>query len=526
MTPGRRALVVAALCLWASAGRAVPLEGTSAPPPARFVVVLGYNGAAGDERPQLRYADDDAARFFLQTFPGAERAWLLTTFDTESARAFGALAEQATAPTSQQLARVLGEASWLIRKARQQGRGTELVFYFAGHGDVSPGGEGYVVLADGGFTRSDLDAQVVQASPADVNHVLLDACASYFMVSRGDGATSERVPLTPDLLDVLKSPAGPATRDPGAWSRTGVLVSTSSAAEVHESAEVGGGVFSYLLRSALAGGADSNGDGVVEYSEAAAFVAAAGAALDDPRARLRIHARAPVQRPHTALVDLRDSGAEHFLVVDAHRPVHLRILDARGVPWVELHRDGTEPVLLALVGNPFFIVQREGQEAVLVPRRAGAYALSSLAFADGPAPRGPRTGSFAGLFLVEYGGSFLQGYLARADAVPPLSRPPFEVGFAPAGAPPFRVPWWPLASGAFASAGVLAAIAGGCAVGNALAFSELEKRFHATGTLDPALSLQADSFLTGAAVLSVGALAALAAGGGLSVVALTEEDVP
>lgn len=266
---------------------------------------------------------------------------------------------------------MLGEVSWLIRKARQARRKTELVFYLAGHGDVSAGGECFVVLADGPFTRTDLDIQVVQASPADVNHVLLDACASYFMVWRSAGAKSQSVPLTPELLDVLKSPVAPRS-DPSAWERTGILVSTSSAAEVHESAEVGGGVFSYLLRSALSGAADVSGDGIVEHAEAAAFIAAASAAIEDPRARLKVHARAPPQSPHAALINLEESGAEHFLVLDGRRPVHLRILDARGVPYAELYAGDARPLLIALVGNPFYIVKRGDVQAVLVPRHAGA----------------------------------------------------------------------------------------------------------------------------------------------------------
>src|SRR5207244_474936 len=97
---------------------------------------------------------------------------------------------------------------------------------------------------------------------------------------------------------------------------------------VHESSELEGGVFSFLLRSALAGAADENGDGRVEYVEAAAFITAASATLDDPRARLAVHAEAPLQRPHVALADLARSGATKFLTVDGQAPVHVRVVDA------------------------------------------------------------------------------------------------------------------------------------------------------------------------------------------------------
>ncbi len=484
---------------------------------ARYAIVVGYNGAAGGERPTLSFADDDAARFFLQVYAGSERAWLLTTFDGESARSFGAVVDQAVQPSRQELARVLGEASWLIRKRREEGLETELVFYFAGHGDVSAGGEGFVVLADGPFTRSELDSQIVRASPADVNHIVLDACASYHMVARGDGEGA-RVKLTPELLDVIRGRGSPEAN--AAWDRTGVFVSTSDAAEVHESADVGGGVFSYLLRSALAGAADVDGDGRVEYGEAAGFIASASSLLEDPRARLDVHASAPRQAPHIALADLGRSGAEHFLVVDTARDVHLRVLDARGVPYAELHRAKGEPVVLALVGNPFYVVQKGAEEAVLVPRHAGGYALSSLVW-DARRPGAARGREvFAGLFAHAYGDAFLAGFLAQNELAPPAKGARFAVPYAERGQPAWRVPWWPLAGTSFATFGVLATGAAAFATANALTFAALEDHFQSSGTIDPELSLQADAWLTGAAVLSVSALAALAAAGGFTLVAL------
>lgn len=487
---------------------------------ARYAIVIGYNGGDDGERPVLSFADDDAARFFLQVYQGSERAWLLTTFDGESARSFGAVVDQAVQPTRQELARVLGEASWLIRKRREEGRRTELVFYFAGHGDVSAGGEGFVVLADGPFTRTELDTQVVRASPAHVNHLVLDACASFHMVARG--GSDGRVKLTPALLDVIRGRATPEAN--AAWERTGVLVSTSDAAEVHESAGVGGGVFSYLLRSALAGAADVNRDGRVEYGEAAGFIASASSLLEDPRARLDVHARAPRQAPHAALSDLEALGAEHFLVVDTARAIHLRVLDARGVPYAELHRAAGAPLVLALVGNPFYVVQEGALEAVLVPRHAGGYALSALSW-DARQERAPRGRDvFAGLFTHPYGDAFLAGFLAESELAAPRPGARFDVAWAERGEPPLRVPWWPLAGTAFTAGGLLAVGAAGAALGNALAFAELQRRFHVSGTIDPALALEADAWLTGAAVLSAGALAALLAAGGLSAVALGAEE--
>lgn len=507
MTPA-----LTALLLLAAAPLAPPAAADA--PPARYLVVVGFNGGLPDPRTPLHFADDDAARTFLQLAPSAERAWLLSTADRETAKLFPDLTDVAREPTRQSLAQALGEAFWLMRQQKERGRATELVFAFAGHGDVNDAGEGYVVLADGPFTRTDLTTQVLEASPADVNHVIIDACSSYFMVNaRGD--ESGRVELSPKLLDVLSQRVDAAVR-----ARTGVLVSTSGAAEVHESGELGAGVFSFLLRSALAGAADSNGDGRVEYAEAAAFVAAASANLDDPRARLAVHVEAPVQRPHSALADLARSGADRFLSIDESGPVHVRLLDAHGLPYAELHDAGRDrPLVLALVGNPYFIVQRGAKEAVLVPRSAGAYALSALEFHDSPRPRTDVPGAFAGLYAGTFSAAFLQGFLATAasgDALaPPHAAAPFSPTWADAGRPHARLPLGVIGFSTLGGAALVGASAGGAALANQLAFARLEEDFRTTGQLDPAIALEVEGWRTATNALTVGAVVLGVAGGAL-----------
>jgi hypothetical protein len=82
---------------------AVPTAAPTAPmttshAPARYVIVVGYNGPTGGERAPLSWADDDAVRMFRQLADGARRAWLLTTFDTASARIWGPLVDIAQPP--------------------------------------------------------------------------------------------------------------------------------------------------------------------------------------------------------------------------------------------------------------------------------------------------------------------------------------------------------------------------------------------------------------------------------------------
>jgi hypothetical protein len=502
----------ALVCVLASAG---PTSSTAAP--ARVAIVIGYNGAGEAGRPVLSYADDDAARLYLAELPESDRAWLLTTFDADSARLFPDLAAVSRPPTKQELTRVLGEAFWRLRELKEEGRATELVFSFAGHGDVSPAGEGFVVLADGAFMRGDLVVQVVRASPADLNHVLLDACASYFMVAArgarapstgaGDEATAAAVPLTPELLSAI---APSPVDDAAAWARTGTLVSTSDSAAVHESGALGAGVFSYLLRSALAGAGDVNGDGRVEYAEAAAFIASASAAITDPRARLRVHAVAPAQRPNVALGDLTRGGDRRFLALDVAAD-HVRVLDAHGVPYAELRRPSRAPVLIALQGSAHYVIQVGDREATLVPRTAGAYALSSLSFAPAPKRRGAE-GAFEALFAHTYDASYVAGFVTTSRLPTPRAGPAFAVPFVEGAAPPFRWPLGQIAVGSFVSAGVLAAASATCAVMNLVRFGELQTAFETSATIDGDLAFEVEAWRTASTVGGALALGASLAG--------------
>jgi hypothetical protein len=500
-------LIAAALAL-ALAAAPAPVE--------RYAVVVGHNGPGDDaQRAPLAFADDDAARLYLQLLPSLRRGWLLTTFDDGSARAYPDLTSVARVPSRVELARVLGELSWQVRENERLGKRSEVLFYFAGHGDVDAGGEGFLVLADGPFTRTDLQTQVVGGAGGAVQHVVLDACASYFMVARG--TESGRRKLTPALFDALGAP-------PAARARTGVLVSTSGAVEVHESSTLGGGVFSYLLRSALAGAADVDGDGRVEYAEAAGFIESASSRVADPRARLQVHVASPTQDPHAPLVDLRASGARHFLRVDERGARHVRVLDARGVPLIEAHADAGAPITLALVGNPFYVVQVEDTEAVLVPRRAGAYALSTLDFAPAQERRARGAAHLQTLLASPFEASFVEGYAAKARVAPPRTGEPFLVAFAPGAEPAVQFPWVAVGSTALAVSGALAIAAIASTVGNAVAFGQLQESFDQTRAIDPDLALAVEGWRTVAVATTVGAVVFALAGGSVLAWDLASEE--
>ena len=82
--------------------------------PARLTIVVGYDGEAGGTRPVLAWADDDAARLYLAALQDSERAWLLTTFDDDSARVFPELTRTARAPTKAELDDALAVVAYRV----------------------------------------------------------------------------------------------------------------------------------------------------------------------------------------------------------------------------------------------------------------------------------------------------------------------------------------------------------------------------------------------------------------------------
>src|SRR6188768_703495 len=147
------ALLVLALVLVAfpatAADEKIPTPAVPAAVPAErlsFAIVIGNNKSLGRRRPELRYADDDAARYYeiLETMaPG--RVTLLADFDRDTAQLFPATEPKALSPTRRHLEAAGRRLAEGVRAARAAGHETELYFVFAGHGDVE-GGEGFVEL--------------------------------------------------------------------------------------------------------------------------------------------------------------------------------------------------------------------------------------------------------------------------------------------------------------------------------------------------------------------------------------------
>jgi hypothetical protein len=320
----------------------------------RFALVVGHNQPPHADLPRLRYGDDDAVRWtiLLRTF-GAD-VELLTELDDESRKLYGDRAPAMLAPTREELGAAMERIGTAIRAAHAAGARTVFYFVYAGHGDVE-NGEGYVALSGGRLYRRDLEDLVLAASGADTNHVVVDACRSYYFVyDRGPGGT--RQPWNSPYFI-----SGAAAR----FRNTGFLLASSSEAPTHEWEEFQAGIFSHEVRSGLLGSADLDGDGRISYEEIAAFVHVANRPIRNAKFRPGFVARPPAVGD-SVLLDLADASAG--AVLTGKRPSARYLLeDELGVRWADLHPSDGHPVTLRLPAakwspHQFFFRPAGGQE--------------------------------------------------------------------------------------------------------------------------------------------------------------------
>ena len=335
---GLLALVAAALLVPADAAAEV----------RRYAMIVAHSGNADAKLAPLEYADDDGARYYELFSQLADDVRLFTVLDVSTQQLHPAVAKITRVPKRAEVLRGLREMFDRIK--RDTGAGHDTVFYFVlvGHGTIGDGGEGTVALLDGSFSRTDMFQQLLSKSPATTNHVIVDACNAYYLVHRrGDGTSPPRKDAVAAFI---------AREDLSKYPNTGILLSTSSEKDTHEWSAYRAGVFSHELRSAMAGGADVNGDGEIAYSEIAAFLAAANQHVT-AQARVDVFARAPTADLSRPLVDLRAARFAHWLNVPAGKPARIYLEDQRGVRYVDAHVGGKHAVVFGLVPSTHYFVR-------------------------------------------------------------------------------------------------------------------------------------------------------------------------
>jgi hypothetical protein len=376
---------------------------------ATFALLVGSNDSVDANVPPLKYADDDAARYLdLFRLLGA-RTYLLTRLDEDTRRLHPQAAAEAMEPKRAAFDQAVAELGRDVAQAAARGVDTVVYIVYAGHGNVE-NGQGYVTLEDGRITGAEL-ARTVAQIPATRVHVIVDACASYYLAtSRGPGG--ERRPIRDFRSSALVDD-----------TRVGVLLSTSSARESHEWEAFQGGVFSHEVRSGLYGAADADGDGEVTYREIAAFVARANAAIPNERYRPDVFALAP--RGSDALLDIRE-GLKRRLEVDGRHAAHYLLEDARGVRLADFHNAPGQGVSLVRPSPSLRLYLRnvdEEHEYVVDPLPE-VVALADLTASEPVVrPRGAANESFGMLFSLPFDARVVADFretLARPPAPPPV----------------------------------------------------------------------------------------------------------
>src|SRR5207245_10714597 len=110
------------------------------------------------------------------------------------------------------LEQAIDEVGALVAEDKANDRRSVMYFIYVGHGARQPDGQGYVTLADARLSRGDLNQLLLDRpstltwSRPDLLHVIIDACAAYYMVKTG-GADLVAVPEEYDgYFDSLFAP--------------------------------------------------------------------------------------------------------------------------------------------------------------------------------------------------------------------------------------------------------------------------------------------------------------------------------
>ena len=378
---------------------------------ATFALVVGVNASLDKDVAPLKYADDDAARYFdLFRLLGA-RTTVLARLDDNTKRLHPQAAAEARAPKRPEFDAAITQLADDVARANARGVETTVYVTYAGHGSVDQG-RGYVTLEDTRLTGADL-AKALARVPAKRIHLVVDACSSYFLAyARGAGGKRRAVRAFAADAELAADP------------RLGLVLSTSSARESHEWDAFQAGVFSHEVRSGLYGAADADGDGRVTYRELAAFVARANVSIPNEKFRPEVHTRAPGGAD--VLVDLRAAGGRTLTIDGAHAG-HYYLEDARGVRLADVHNTrGTDLYLVrpAPTGRAYLRRTSDDRELLLPP---GDDAVSVAALAEAAprvASRGAAHEAFSSLFSLSFDASVVASYTEAPLPPPEADEPP------------------------------------------------------------------------------------------------------
>ncbi len=333
----------------------------------RHAIVIGVNDPASTGRALLRYADDDAVNMYGLLRQAGADVTLLVELDENSRELHPEIVPDG-APTLDELLLEYEAIAQKMRLEQDRGYKTEFLLFYSGHGNIEAG-EGYVVLESGKLSRSTLFEKILAPSPAHRNHVIVDACKSYFLVfDKGPGG--ERSPYLHPFAEeeeILKH------------NNTGFILSASSSRDSHEWERYQAGVFSHEVRSAFRGGADVDMDGKITYAELGAFLETANKSIPNPQFRPQFIVRPPGNPPgDLSSPILHWTDSENALLVDTGTLGHLYVENALGVRNLDVHPAQGQKLRLHLPPTrPMFIRKADDTVELSVSTLSGA-TLSTL----------------------------------------------------------------------------------------------------------------------------------------------------
>jgi hypothetical protein len=307
----------------------------------RLAIVLGSNTGKDSGLEKLRYADDDAvAAYDLATELGY-RTILLTDLDPETRARVGNRYDFARPPTRQELKAAIADQLAEAGRARERSGGpveVRMLVWISAHGDQN----GSLFFKDGRYPRLALAEDLFAATDrarVDLDFIL-DSCWPRAVVGRG----GDRAALTQAHARARWQ------ADLDSFPRVGVLLAQTGDGEALEWSKLASGVFSFLVRSALRGAADVNGDGRITYTEVEAFAQSATGAIGDPSARLQVRAFLPRETQDRVLGDWSVvSSPPMRLRLPAEEGIRIRIAAPDAGILVETHKGPEENVCADVV---------------------------------------------------------------------------------------------------------------------------------------------------------------------------------
>jgi hypothetical protein len=444
------ALLLALSMSWADAA-AAPNEPVIPTSTATFALIIGVNRADDAALKPLLYADDDAARYQLLFQSLGAHTALLTRPDENTRRVLPAAIALAQTPNRASLAAAVTQLGADVRAARARGQHTVFYFLFAGHGNVDQG-RAYLALEDQRLDGEELDRLVLRPIGADQTHLIVDACYSYFLArERGPGGQAR-------VVRGFSATGGGLDRPD-----VGLLLSTSSARESHEWDGFQAGVFSHEVRSGLAGAADANGDGRVDYREIAAFIVRANEAIPNDRLRPDVFARPPQGEPN--LFDLHPGGRRNLVVDGRIAAGHYFIEDRAGNRLLDFHSAPGQTVkVIRSEDETVFLRNVDNDREYEIARGTDEIQVSSLTSkAAVLRTRGAAHHAFSLIFSLPFDAAAVAAYHFPPAVEAPENTPPTVTATATAPVP-VRVTSWKRRAAIAAAVGAGLGAAGALAI--------------------------------------------------------------